>query len=106
MMKPLIPRVAAMRVNIITIASKVLVPLAGASPSRRIVMGVIPTKSEAKKTPIIAGFFPNRFETAGARPNPHKGGNQPDHGKVRHLGRGEFPEVRRDVEVESLPEAG
>ena len=33
--------------------------------------GVIPN-SDAKKTPIIAGFLPNRFESAGASPTPAK----------------------------------
>ena len=47
-------------------------PLGGKIPRRRIEMGVTPVKSEAKKTPIIAGFFPKRFEIAGAKPTPTK----------------------------------
>jgi hypothetical protein len=58
-----------------TIANNAPVPLGGRSPSRRIAMGVTDANSDAKKTPIIAGFFPNRFEIAGARPTPAKAAN-------------------------------
>ena len=58
------------------------VPLGGRNPSRRIAIGAMDANSEAKKTPIIAGFFPNRFEIAGAMTTPAKAANSAAIGEI------------------------
>jgi len=78
MMNPESPRVAATNWKTNTIANNAPVPLGGSSPIRRIAIGATDANSETKKTPIIDGFFPNRFEIAGASPTPAKAANSAD----------------------------